>query len=309
MNTEDIFSILVVVGVFLMIPVGDWLVRVVGERLHLFKRVYWVKGKACGREQVVVPFGDLFIWTFLKQVGFWLVFLGAVWLVETLLSVEIAAYVGLPSLVCAVCWISFSMQQFHKACLFCSERREEVEAYIEKKCQKNQYYRAMVSEIQYEDGLYMIFQAKPEKYQKAMEVHVKTYTRECPEQWRKLLSKRFYWTVVWVSLVLGVAMFLGSNWVIERIDWELPEIMVEFIGDIPEFLMLLFGPGPLFVLVIWKSIFAEKAIDKLRAEEGLSKGKYEVRCSMDRVDEGRLVFRVRERRLAEQEKIRHKDPF
>lgn len=297
---EEIVGFIVLCGVMLLTPVffmlAHKMISFLGDRFHWFKKYCVKKGQRLGREQVEGASSDLEVKLYGITLLSLIALIGLGWLLDSWLQTPVLSYILWIAVLGTFLYLIFKSIQLERYCLFCSECRDDVEQYIEEKCQKNQYYQETITDIYFEDGLYMIFRKQPKEIKAAMEEHVKVYTRECNDSRKWLLSNKVIWlaSVPWAVLGIGVYFLAAKVWGLPE-DWPLTlECVVLFV--------------PLFIWWFKKNEFIRQSVDKLRKEENLPKEKYSIKVQYDKADSGKLVFRVIERSYAEQERMKHNKP-
>lgn len=282
---DEMYGLLALLVLF----VGYWMVSWVlgkvigylGDKYGLFKKYLMFQGRPYGRMQTGKDVPDIFVAMFSMGLVVCLIVAGVVWLLDVCLKLAGLDYIGWGVFLAAVICMKCRFLQLERCCLFCSERRADVEAFVVESARKHPYFLDKVTEIVFENGLYMVFPKKPEEVRAAMGKYVKVYTREYTDSRVQLLSNHRLWIWLGPLCVLAIGAYF-----LARIGFGLT-------GDWPVFFESVVLGVPCVIYRLKRYEFEKECIDRLREEEGLPEKQYEV-LSME-YEGGKVVFRVRER--------------
>ena len=283
MTREELIGFLLVTAILVLSLPLMKLLGFIGRKIGLWKPYFRMKGQRYGssntRETRSGKKLPVVMWETLKA---FLLLLGPLVILTILPEVKVLRSVL--SIIAATAGIhTFYMagQMANCTCIYCSTSKKEVEQFIEKISEKNQFFKSQITEIQYEDGWYMIFIKKYEECRKAMLEHPNFYVRECPKKLKRLSS--FWWILLYALpglLVAGGIYYVGSKFL------GIHEDILQIAMVIPQ------GPFLYYIFKVKNDIFKE-CKTRFREEENLPEDKYKVNVRYSSAEGGRLIFTVK----------------
>ena len=279
---ETLAIVSVVLGMFIFIPLLAKILNFVGRKAGVWKNYFQKKGQRYGLNNAVeTRIGKLPVvpLEFLKAI---LLFLGLLILLGVLPEIKILEEILQLLTVGAGLYGLYILGVFFNcSCVYCSTRREEVERYIEKISRRDQFFKCKITEIQFEDSWYMIFNKGPEEYKKSMELHPNFYVMECPERLKKLNSFRYELLYLFPGILIGAGcIYVASKF-------------FSINQDITGFLMLLaVAPGG-YRLIGERAELYKECKARFREEQNLPENKYKVEGHYSGAEGGRLIFTVK----------------
>lgn len=172
-------------------------------------------------------------------------------------------------------------QFFNCTCIYCSTGREEMEQFIEKVSQKKQFFKAQITEIQYEDGWYMIFYKEPEERKKALLAHPNFYVRECPKRLKRLNSMGWMLLYLLPGFLVSAAIYYFG---------------LKFFGIHKDILTVAMAIPPMpivYRIIKEKTELFRECKAQFQEEENLPEDKYKVEGHYSSDGDGRLIFTVK----------------
>lgn len=109
------------------------------------------------------------------------------------------------------------------SCVYCSASKEEVEQFIVKASVKNPYFKAQITDVQFDDGWYMIFYKSSKEVSKSENDLIQTYTIPVPKKKKKLYSKAFCFLMA--SLPFLFELF-SSFLKLSEFSWVLHDVLL-----------------------------------------------------------------------------------
>ena len=165
------------------------------------------------------------------------------------------------------------------SCVYCSINKEDVEQIIKKGSKNNPYFKDQITDIQFENGWYMIFNKSPKETEQAELQNPNTYIRECPSDIKKLSDKNIFLTS-FVCVVVSLVMICLCECI-----FSLNEIFLEcclgVIFAIP------------FSMITWRVLLLDKCLCQFSKENHLDIEKDRISVQYNKMDGGRLIFKVK----------------
>lgn len=282
---QDIILLIgLLVAMFVLIPLLMKAWDFIGIKSGILKRYLPLKGQRFGmgnRKKTLIGEISVPCWEALKgMLGLVII------LVISLIIPNIKVLNSIITLIVTVwgvyCFYIIS-QFFHCTCLYCSTSRADVERYIEKGSQKNQFFKSQITNIQYEDGWYMVYRKESEEIWEEMLRHPNTYIRDCPKKLKKLCSLKHI-------ILLSLPFFITSSGL-----YYLCLKLFEPSSDILEIISII--PALIFAFLLQdrKNDLLRKCESRFREEQNFPKEKYEVNVRYDKAEGGRLIITVIEK--------------
>ena len=284
MITHEISVIIILLAMLILLPPIMKLMDFIGKKTGIYKKYFSMNGHRYGLDnKTKTPFGEFPV-LLLEAVKTMVLLIALAFLSEILPEIAILYYIWITVVAGLGLYVLYLIGLFFNCpCLYCSTRRDNVETYIEVRSRKNQFFKYQITDIQYEDGWYMIFLKEPEEVKKSLLQHPNFHIRECPDRLRKMFSA----TYAILYLLPGILMALGIYYAGLKF-FEIPTDILGFLIIIP---VLPFY----YRYVKEKDKLWNECEDQFREEENISKEKYRVNMRYEKDEGGRLIITVQEK--------------
>ena len=244
------------------------------------KKYYKHRGKCYGWADKVktvlgeVPFSPHYC---LLRICFWVIIaLSISFLLGCLFDSIIIDFSPLAIIIAFFGGIWFEGARGDKCCVHCSTEKDVVKQLVETACSRNPELKNKFSDIQYIDGLYMVFLKSKKELYNDMLNSPNTYTRPYPKEFKRARSILFIVAGVLIAACFGVVYACSAFNVARRLS--------EVLWVLPLVLVLL--PWVHYCKVV------RKYKDKFRKEENFPLELYRVTVKCDKNDGGRFIYIV-----------------
>lgn len=249
------------------------------------KKYFSHRGRRYGLDNVTKTFiGELpfFVWRVMKNVFLLFAIGGLFVFISWITKVEFFSFIGNGIILCDCIYILYRGLEINRcrSCIYCSDSKEEVEQYIEKK----KYFKGFLKDIQYEDGWYMLYKNEYEEIRKYILQKSNVYMRECPDKLKKLCDKKFLKIICYGGMIVALGIFFVCKNFFS-------------INNYTALSLSLIPSIPLFLIYFYRGGLFQHSIEEFCKEEGISQKENRVHVKYDESAGGQLVFTVLSRKV------------